>query len=154
MNKDFNDFQKTIRGQFMPSGDELAELAQKELKIKNVEQNFNKYVRELLIIEFELYNIFEKECSIKIFNEAFKRKIFKMPKDNFKESFLDFFSNYYYDFWSLFLSISQSRKTRAGGSFENHLKFLFSKLDFQYVSQTIRNFCKKNLERKMETSCW
>jgi len=159
MDKDFNDFQKTIRGQFMPSGEQLAELAQKKLEMKNVEQNFNSFLRQLLKIEFELYKEFEKKCTIEIFEEAFKQKIFEIPKENFQKGFSDFFDKHYNDFWNVFLSISQSRKTRAGGSFERHLKYLFSCLNYPYDTQTQLNgrvdylFPSEEVFRKNRTAC-
>ncbi len=159
MNKNFSEFQKEIRRNFMPSGEKLAELAQKKLVIRDVENNFNYYLRELLDIEFELYKKFEKKCTIKIFEEALNKKIVKFPKGNFKQSFLRFFEHHYDDFWNLFLSISQSRRTRAGGSFENHLKFLFSKLDYPYDTHTLLNgkvdylFPSEEVFRKNRTVC-
>ncbi|MBC8526762.1 MAG: hypothetical protein ISS28_03430 [Candidatus Cloacimonetes bacterium] len=139
MCNDFQEFQKAIRQNFMPSGKQLAEFAQEKLIIKNVEKNFNSYLRELLNNEFDLYKEYEKKCTIKIFEEAFQRKLFKFPKDNSQKSFLGFFDQYYDDFWKVFLGISQSRKTRAGGSFENHLRFLFSKINYPYDMQTTLN---------------
>lgn len=159
MNKDFNNFQKTIRGQFMPSGEQLAEIAQKKLEMTDVETNFNSYLKQLLLIEFDLYKKFEKQCSVKIFVEAFNKKIFVIPKANFQEAFSDFFDKYYNDFWNVFLSISQSRKTRAGGSFERHLKYLFSRLDYPYATQTQLNgrvdylFPNEGVFKKSRTSC-
>ena len=159
MNKDFNDFQKTIRGQFMPSGERLAELAQKKLEMTNVEKNFNSFLRRLLEIEFELYKEFEKKCAIEIFEEAFKQKIFEIPKDDFQKGFSDFFYIHYNDFWNVFLSISQSRKTRAGGSFERHLKYLFSRLNYPYDTQTQLNgrvdylFPSEEVFKKNRTAC-
>jgi len=159
MSNDFQILQKSIRGNFMPSGENLAELAQKKLKIDNVEQNFNLFLEQLLEIEFELYKEFEKKCTIKIFNEAFQKNILKIPKDSFHKSFLDFFNEHYNDFWNVFLSISQSRKTRAGGSFERHLKFLFSHLNYPYNTQTQLNgrvdylFPSEKVFKKSRTAC-
>ena len=159
MNKDFNDFQKTIRGQFMPSGEQLAELAQEKLEMINVEQNFNSFLRQLLKIEFELYKEFEKNCTIKIFEEAFKQKILEIPKENFQKGFSNFFYRHYNNFWNVFLSISQSRKTRAGGSFEKHLKYLFSRLYYPYATQTQLNgrvdylFPNEEVFKKSRTCC-
>ncbi len=159
MNKTFSEFQKEIRRKFMPSGEKLAELAQKKLAIKNAKKKFNLYLRKLLDIEFELYKEFEKKCSIKIVKEALDRKIMKLPPGDSKNSFCRFFKRHYEDFWSLFLSISQSRKTRAGGSFENHLKFLFGKLDYPYDTQTALNgkvdylFPSEEVFRKNRTVC-
>ncbi|NQV17895.1 MAG: hypothetical protein HQ534_05055 [Armatimonadetes bacterium] len=159
MDINFNDFQKTIRKQFMPSGERLAELAQKKLEMNNIEKNFNLFLKQLLKIEFDLYKEFEKKCTIKIFDEAFKQKIFEIPKDDFKKTFSDFFNKYYNDFWNVFLSISQSRKARAGGSFERHLEFLFSRLNYPYATQTQLNgrvdylFPSEKVFTKNRTSC-
>ena len=72
MCNDFQEFQKVIRQNFMPSGKQLAEFAKEKLVIKDVEKNFNSYLRKLLNNEFELYKEYEKKCTIKIFEKAFQ----------------------------------------------------------------------------------
>ncbi|MEA3476041.1 MAG: type II restriction endonuclease [Candidatus Cloacimonadota bacterium] len=159
MSNDFQEFQKSIRKRFMPSGKQLSEFAQEKLIIKDVEKNFNSYLRKLLNNEFELYKEYEKKCTLKIFEEAFQRKLFEFPKDNSQKAFLGFFDQHYDDFWKVFLSISQSRKTRAGGSFEKHLRFLFSKINYPYDMQTTLNgrvdylFPSEEVFKKNRTVC-
>ncbi|GAB4306522.1 MAG: hypothetical protein Kow0090_21680 [Myxococcota bacterium] len=138
--KQFVDFQKHYRADKMPGGETLALMTQKEcfqsvgISAQAIKRNFNKFLERLLDLEFEIYKREEKKCSVEIIKKALEDGILTGSKD-----FADFFEKNYSAFWELFLSISQSRKTRAGRSFENHLKFLFEKLGYPYDKQTELN---------------
>lgn len=135
---DFYKFQKDLRNKIMPSGDELAKKAQEKFVLdkSKVEKNFNQYLRQLLNLEFKIYQDYEKKCSFRIMNQAIKDKVLKSSKSN---TFLNVFRQNYNEIERFFLSISQSRKTRAGGSFEKHVRSLFELLNYPFDTQTILN---------------
>ncbi len=156
----FIEFQKNKRRELMPSGEMLAKEAQQKfgksysLEKDQIQKNFNKYLKELLELEFKIYKKYEKSCSEKIIKEAVQKKLLKSSGSFYK----DLIANYD-NIWNFFLSISQSRKTRAGGSFENHVKFLFERLDYPFDSQTFLNgrvdyvIPSESAFRKNRTAC-
>ncbi len=132
----FTTFQKEQRGKIMPSGEEIAEMAQKQIKIDKdkIEANFNQYLNQLLSKEFDIYKGLELECSKKIISSAMEKGLL-VDEGDFPKSFI---KNYHY-LDKFFLSITQSRRTRAGGSFEIHVRYLFNILDYPYDRQTDLN---------------
>lgn len=132
----FKEFQKQLRVEYMPSGDVLAKITQERFPVEKykVQTNFNLYLRNLLNLEFEIYNEYERDCSTKIVEEAVNRKLLK-DAGSFSQSLKD----NYDDLWEFFLSISQSRMTRAGRSFEKHVRYLFELLDYPFDTQSILN---------------
>jgi len=151
----FMRLQKELRTKFMPSGNELAKLSQKSFTIDKlkIEEDFNFYLKHLLKLEFEIYKKKEKECSTKIIKEAIKKGFLKD-----RRSFSSSFKQNYDELWEFFLSISQSRKTRAGGSFEKHVKYLFELLHYPFDTQTVLNgkvdyVIPRDAFKKNRTSC-
>jgi len=132
----FIDFQKSQREELMPSGDKLASEAQKLLHVEKIkiQQRFNTYLKQLLAREFQLYLKYEQDCTGVIIDKAIRKGL--LQKTNTTS---DFFRENYEDIWGMFLSISQSRRTRAGGSFERHVSFLFNILEYPYEKQKILN---------------
>ncbi|MFQ6031535.1 MAG: type II restriction endonuclease [Candidatus Zixiibacteriota bacterium] len=132
----FSEFQKAIRSKMMPSGDELAKLAQEKFAInrRKVKANFNRHLDRLLSLEFKIYKDYEKECSKTIIDEAMRKRLLTNL-----ETFSETFVRNYDKLWEFFLSISQSRKTRAGGSFEKHVKYLFELLEYPFERQSVLN---------------
>lgn len=120
----------------MPSGEQLAKMAQKRchFRPKEIKSDFNHCLRRLMAVEFRIYEQKEKECSQQIITEAEKLNLFKSSL-----TLTDFFQNSYNDLRIFFKSISQSRMSRAGGSFENHVKYLFECLHYPFDTQTILN---------------
>jgi hypothetical protein len=118
----------------MPSGDKLAKLAQEKcaFQTSQIKTNFNHCLRRLLDIEFELYKQKEKECSEKIIREAERQGFLKKTS-----SLASSFKYNYQNIQEFFKSIAQSRVSRAGGSFQNHVKYLFEKLKYPFDTQTI-----------------
>lgn len=133
---DFKEFQKNKRRNFMPSGDELAEMAQNyyDFGKEEVEDNFNDCLENLLWKEYEMYLQFEKKCSTDIISEAVNEGYLTEGGELEKT-----FKNNYEKLDTFFLSISQSRKARAGGSFEKHVHYLFEKLGYPFDKQTFLN---------------
>jgi len=131
---DFNGLQRELRVKLMPSGDELARLAQRKVGVnkRNLVGSFNDYLSELLSEEFEIYKEYEKRCSKEIIRRGLEEG-FLTEQENFAKTI----EKNYNQIWSFFLSLSQSRKARAGGSFENHVKYLFELLDYPFDRQTI-----------------
>ena len=140
----------------MPKGNELAEFAQEKVKInKNVlEKKFNNHLKQLIDIEFEIYQDWEDKCSIEIIKEAIRKNLIK-DAGNFENTLI---KNYEL-IREFYLSISQSRKSRAGKSFENHVKYLFNLLDYPFETQTQLNgiidylIPGEEAYRKNRTSC-
>lgn len=120
----------------MPSGEKLAKMAQRKcgFTLSQIKSNFNDCLKKLLDTEFKLYGQKEKECSEKIIREAERLKLLKRTS-----SLASSFKYNYPNIRDFFKSISQSRMTRAGGSFENHVKYLFESLKYPFDSQTILN---------------
>lgn len=133
---DFSEFQKKFRAKFMPTGDKLAQMAQDKMSVdkKIVEEKFNSYLKKLLDIEFEIYQQWEDKCSKNIILESVKRKYIK-DLGTFEDSLI----HNYKQISEFYLSISQSRKSRAGVSFENQIKYLFNLLDYPFETQTHLN---------------
>lgn len=123
-----------LRVDLMPTGDELAKMAQSRYKItkSKIEKQFGSYLHKLMNLEFQLYKEKEVDCSSKIIEKAVKKKLL-IDTGKFANSFARNYDN----IWKFFLSISQSRKSRAGGSFENHVRYLFELLGYPFDTQTI-----------------
>lgn len=132
----FAEFQKKRRAELMPSGEELAKMAQRKCNFTSlqIKSDFNNCLKKLMDIEFKLYEQKEKECSEKIIKEAERVKLLKKTS-----SLASSFKYNYQNIRDFFKSISQSRMTRAGGSFENHVKYLFESLEYPFDSQTVLN---------------
>ena len=152
----FAQFQKKRRVELMPSGEKLARFAQRKcgFPLSQIKSNFNDCLKKLLDIEFKLYEQKEKECSEKIIREAERLKLLKKTS-----SLASSFKYNYQNIRDFFRSISQSRMTRAGGSFENHVKYLFESLKYPFDSQTMLNgkvdyvIPSENAFRKNRTAC-
>ena len=67
----FSDFQKKFRADYMPTGDELAHMAQEKLDVKkkSIVSNFNLYLKKLLDLEFNIYEQWEDKWSNNIIKE-------------------------------------------------------------------------------------
>lgn len=132
----FVDFQRKRRVEIMPSGKKLAKMAQREYGFTSsqIKSNFNGCLKKLMDIELKFYEQKEKECSAKIIRESEGLKLLKKTS-----SLASSFKYNYQNLRDFFKSISQSRVTRAGGSFENHVKYLFESLKYPFDSQTILN---------------
>lgn len=139
-----------LRKQRMPKGKELAQRAQDELrnryKAKNIDPFESAYFKtycdnlfdELLDIEFELYKVEEKKVNQELLwilvkdtlgsrRTATTGQLEQIIKGNF-----DVLRDFY-------LSISQSRKTRAGGSVQDHLAYMLSSLGYPFEEQKMIN---------------
>lgn len=132
----FFEFQKDLRDRLMPSGGKLAKLAQRKVTVEHskLTKSFNFCLKQLLDTEYQIYRDFEKKCSGKIIELAVKKGLL-VDTGNLAQSF----RRNYNEFWDFFLSISQSRKTRAGGSFERHVRYLFELLKYPFDRQKILN---------------
>lgn len=133
---DFKEFQRKRRVELMPSGDKLAKLAQKRLPVtkSKVRRNFNLYLRQLIDLEFTIYKKYERKCSAQIIKEAEKQGLLRKST-----SLSSLFKSNYNKLWEFFLSISQSRMARAGGSFERHVRYLFELLNYPFDRQSVLN---------------
>jgi len=132
---DFKDFATAKRRELMPSTDEMAKKAQDAFYLEPlvVEQNFNRCLKDLLQKEFEIYQEIERDCSTKIVDEAIRKGLLRNGKG------LDFFARNYTELLNFFISLANSRKARAGKSFELHVRYLFEKLDYPFSAQRVLN---------------
>jgi len=143
-----NDF-AIIRRAMMPRGIELAHKAQDELreqyKARDIDPFNQAYLKahcdkildELVTLEFELFKIEEQRVNSDLLWQVMgsdlsskhlaANQIELLVKDKFNE-LRDFYK-----------SISQSRASRAGGSFQNHIAFILQNLNYPFEVQKIVN---------------
>jgi hypothetical protein len=122
----------------IPSGTAIAESAMKDLlgghlgNREYIKQNFSKLVSDVQLHAYTLYLTYEaKECGSAIrtvFSEylppsASANDLFELIENNFPV--LDRF----------YLSLTQSRRTRAGSAFESIVSALFKALGYPYTPQ-------------------
>lgn len=93
-----------------------------------LKEHFDTVIDELLRLEHQLYLEKQKEVSVRVLAEEFPE-----PGGN------KFWQEHYEELDRLFLTISQSRKQRAGGSFERHVDFLFERLKYPFDKQKTIN---------------
>lgn len=134
----------------MPSPEEMAERARKSVAEKwhtrgmhfddtdTLKLHFDEAVADLLQTEYELFITEEKRVKAAqvqaIFDPLFSQKN-GVSKDELNRHLGENFGR----IDKLFLSFAQSRKSRAGGSFENHVRFLLHALDYPFDEQQIIN---------------
>jgi len=139
-----------LRRQKMPRGDILAKQAQDNLRelyetngidLSNpqyVKSHCDEIIEELLKREFELYEHKEQEVNVDLLWQIVESslpsskyltrgQLEQLIKDKFNE-FQDFYK-----------SILQSRRSRAGGSLQNHVAYLFRVLSYPFEVQQVIN---------------
>ena len=118
---------------------QLPYLAQKQIKIKDVEKNFNGFLKKLIEIEINLKNNFEKQKILNNFNNEFGKESFLKNKVNLSMNFSDFFDRKYEEILSIFQKNIRSPSTYFFDSLKSHLKFLLNQLDYPFDYHTLPN---------------
>ncbi|MBU0706247.1 hypothetical protein KJ657_04775 [Patescibacteria group bacterium] len=119
----------------MPTPTELGEIARKilekskKLTPARVKANFDMLLEELLAIEYICFQEYEKVVNSHKVMTLLGNGALNAKKVQSK----------FNDLYGLFLSMTQSRKARAGISFESHVTFLFEKLNYPHDAQPIVN---------------
>lgn len=131
------EFRKTIS-----TPDEIAKaaiargLAGRKGSEKYIKNNFSSLVEKLQIAAYRIYQAEEQVAwkkSIKAYVEA------GLGKSTNLDGIVAFFQNRFKDFDSFFLSITQSRRSRAGSTFEDIIRSLFKKLNYPFAEQQVIN---------------
>lgn len=121
--------------------DEIVELALREItpsKITDnyIKQNFSKIVENLGETAYREYLKVQKIEGERAIKAYLKDKI--TSKDS-PERVIEIVALCFEDFNDFFLSLSQSRKQRAGSAFEDIIKILFKRLFYPFEEQIVIN---------------
>jgi len=136
------DAMKRKRDQLIPSGPEIMIEATRRVIADNrknpeyIKSHFSKLVGEIESLAYKIYKEAEKKSTVKIFREVFSKKLPEKPK---ADDFFQLLDSHYSSINAFFLSLSQSRKARAGKAFEHIIHTLFDNLDYPYSSQKVIN---------------
>lgn len=127
--------------EFMPSTNDIIETASKKLlkkssSLKKLKSNFSKAITDA---EKEAYSVY-----LKAQKHAWKKAVRIYCDENLDENsdfetFVELLQENFDTFDKTFMSISQSRKSRAGTTFEITIRSLFRKLDYPFDEQQIIN---------------
>lgn len=126
----------------MPSPDDMARRARDQLPglpsyagsenpydPSYLKDHFDGVLIDLLGLEYRLYKEEERRVCSRILAEVYPEA----------SSMRDFWEEVFDDLYGFFLGVAQSRKQRAGGSFERHVHFLFEKLGYPFDKQVVIN---------------
>lgn len=158
---------RRLRNTYMPHGVVIAEEAIKNLRYiaeqiekAQVRRNFNSLLFDVLIKEWDVFQKYEKELYkskvIPSIFELIERDTSEFPncravvkntsiaieqnKNEDSKWFLTFLSKSFFEYFeALFQSIHQSRRARAGGSFQYQVENLFNLAGFPFSKQTRLN---------------
>lgn len=119
----------------MPTPTNLGQIAREilekteKLTSEKVKENFDSLLEEVLEIEYICFLEYEKIVN--------SRKVVEiLGRNPINEKLIE---NKFSELYRVFLGMSQSRKSRAGKSFEGHVTFLFEKLGYPSDAQPIVN---------------
>lgn len=134
------------RNELMPSPAELVARAQErvqasvlpnQLDAEYVRESIDDLVLNLLDTEYELFKEAERAAGTVMLSEFL---IERAPSDaSPKLSIPTLVDRHFNDLDEFFLGQSQSRRSRAGNSFERHLAFLFEHLGLPFEEQQVIN---------------
>jgi len=134
----------------MPSGEELATAARNALERNYLKRGVNPFqkqylkshcddiLNELLNLEYAIFQRKEREINSERLWNLFKPAISNSEKLT-TEKIQNVVKSKFDDLRTFYKSISQSRASRAGGSLENHIYFIFQKLGYPFDYQHIIN---------------
>jgi len=139
-----------VRQKMMPRGIELAHRAQGELKArykaKNIAPFDQAYLKahcdeildELIALEFELFKIEEQRVNSDLLWQVMGSDL--PPSKHLTKSQLKLLvKGKFNELRDFYKSISQSRASRAGGSFQNHIAYILDTLNYPFEAQKIIN---------------
>lgn len=137
------------RRELMPAPTELAREAQQKIldlsggSLKDkayVAKEFDSLLMRLLTMEYDLFREHQRSASVKILTEYLDGAMDGSPGDLHQASNMEaYVESAFEDLDAFFLGLQQSRRSRAGGSFQRHLAFLFDVLDLPYQEQQVIN---------------
>lgn len=103
---------------------------------KYIKSHFSKLVEELQIDAYKIYLNSEKASGEKTLNAVLKDRL---AEDDRRDVVIAEICRLFGDLDRFFLSLTQSRRARAGSAFEIILKTLFKNLDYPFDEQQIIN---------------
>ncbi|QDT39423.1 Type-2 restriction enzyme EcoRII [Stratiformator vulcanicus] len=121
----------------LPSGIEFAKMAvEHELGQHSddpdwIKANFSNLVEKIQTTAYRHYLEFEKPAALAAMKSA-------LPAEC-ENRFIAVLEEHFFTIDRFFLGLTQGRRPRAGGAFEQLISILFSKLDYPYTSQPIIN---------------
>jgi superoxide dismutase len=139
-----------LRRQKMPRGDTLAKQAQDSLRKlyetngldlsnpQHVKSHCDQIIDELLMKEFELYEQKEQEVNVDLLWQIVKNSL-PSSKHLTKSQLEQLIKGKFNEFQDFYKSILQSRRSRAGGSLQNHIAYLFRILAYPFEAQPVIN---------------
>lgn len=131
---------KEHRDKVLPTGREITTAAiKKELGANRnnltwIKSHFSELVESTQITAYEIYKAEERTCVSQAVKKVFGKFLPSKPTAN------DLFKVLENNFWSIdqfFLSLSQSRRARAGKAFEYIIKALFDILSYPYTPHPV-----------------
>jgi len=152
MTKDLKVRIRQIRNESLPSSDEIVQKAFKRLNLtkwslsnptgkkpEEIINEFNKYLKDVFKETLNVLESLEEKVYEKIFKELCKMRSKKIEQISRSVKSTEFtykvLKELYPDLWHIFLSRSQSRKTRGGKDFECQIKYLLELADIPFESQ-------------------
>lgn len=126
----------------IPSGAELVRLALREYLGANSEDvewikaNFSELVEKVQFKAYERYLDFESPAGAEAMKEVF---LPMAGRDGTASDLIEIIGNSFHDLDRLFLSLTQSRRQRAGAAFEYVIREMFEVLGYPFTSQAIIN---------------
>jgi len=100
--------------------------------------HFDEAIADLLEAEYGLFLTEERKIKSAQIQAVFE-SLFKGKSSVTREELNRCIEQNFSRIDSMFLSFAQSRKSRAGGSFENHVRFLLRALDYPFDEQQVIN---------------
>lgn len=115
---------------------ELVEEMEKGGKInrEKLKENFGKLVEEMQIRVYERYSEYEEQKACMFFSDYFSRY-----SDRGADGVIKAVASHFRHLDKFYLSVSQSRRTRAGKAFEDILKELFIRMEYPFVEKPVIN---------------
>ena len=101
-----------------------------------IKKKFSLYVDKIGAMAFDIYLKTEQEAGHKAIKEYLASEV---PPGATKDEAIEITAKHFKEFDRFFLSLSQSRKPRAGGAFEDIIKMLFKRLKYPFQEQQVIN---------------
>lgn len=131
-----NEFRENILGPQEIIGKAVEHKIDNGISTKDIKKNFSALIQEIEKDAYSTYLLSEEQAWKKSVNGYFKENLGKKP--SFDKT-LRFVQGRFGEFNSFFLSLSQSRRSRAGSAFEYIIKMLFKRLEYPFDEQQIIN---------------
>lgn len=103
-----------------------------KLRTEDIKSNFSNLVENLQKDVYKMYLKLEKEAVQRLLNDYFSRF-----SSGGTDCIIREFGKHIHDLDKLFLSLSQSRRSRAGKAFEDILKVLFKMLEYPFDEKPV-----------------